>query len=113
MRIRKSKVAIGATVYVAQTQSNINYNINGGAVRTITIPSTGVFMYVFGANNNDSNITATTFVSAGSATCRLFNTYLPPSFSYSLTPTGNQTFTISASFPSGFNTFSVSFIKLG
>jgi hypothetical protein len=108
------KVAIGATVYVAQTQSNINYNLGGGgAVRTITIPSAGVFMYVFGANYNDANITATTFVSAGSSTCRLFNLYAPPGFSYSLTPTGNQTFTISAGFPSTFNTFSVSFIKLG
>ena len=47
---------------------SINYNVNGGATRTITTPSTGVFMYVFGANYNDTNITTTTFVSAGNST---------------------------------------------
>ena len=108
------KVSIGTKVYVGETLANINYNLGGGgAVRTITVPSPGVFMYVFGANYNDANITATTFVSAGSSTCRLFNLYAPPGFSYSLTPTGNQTFTISAGFPAGFNTFSVSYVKLG
>lgn len=108
------KIALGNNVYVAGTQSNINYNIGGGgAVRTITTPSNGVFMYVFGANWGDANITCTTFVSAGGSTCRLFNQYIPPGFSYSLFPTGNQTFTISASFPASFNTFTVTYVKLG
>ena len=70
-------------------------------------------MYVFGANWGDANITTTTFVSAGGSNCRLFNTYAPPGFSYNLTSTGNQTFTISAGFPASFNTFSVSYVKLG
>jgi hypothetical protein len=70
-------------------------------------------MYVFGANWGDGNITATTFVSAGTNNCRLFNQYLPPGLSYSLTSTGNQTFTISAGFPASYNTFTVSYVKLG
>jgi hypothetical protein len=80
------KVSIGTKVYVGETLANINYNLGGGgAAQTITIPSTGVFMYVFGANWGDGNITATTFVSAGTNNCRLFNQYLPPGLSYSLT----------------------------
>jgi len=104
----------GNTLFqISPYQSNINYNLaGGGAVTTVTTNSEGVFMYVLGGNYGDPNITATTFVSAGGGTCRLFNQYLPPGFGLTLTATGGQTFTISASYPPIYNSFSVKWIKI-
>jgi len=104
----------GNTLFqIAPYQANINYNTNGGGVaQTITTDSTGVFMYVFGGNYGDPNITATTFVSSGGGICRLFNQYLPPGFALVLTATGGTTFTISASYPPFYNSFSVKWIKI-
>ena len=99
--------------FIPSFQSYINYNINGGGTRTITTPSYGVFFYIFGDNYGDTNITMTTWVNAGGSGLRLYNTYVPPGFSYALASTGAQTFTVRASFPPGYNSFSVKYIRMG
>ena len=91
----------------------INYNVNGGATQTITTPSYGVFFYIFGDNYGDTNITATVWVNAGGSGSRLYNSYLPAGFSYAVASTGGQTFTIRASFPSNYNSFSVKYMRMG
>lgn len=91
----------------------INYNTNGGgAVRTITAPGAGVYIYTMGANFGDMNITTTTFVSSGGGSTRLFNQYIPPGFGLTLTAGSNGSFTISASYPSNYNNFSVQYVKI-
>jgi hypothetical protein len=101
----------GNTLFqISAVQTQINYN---GSAQTITLPSSGVFMYVFGSNYSDTNITATTFVSGGGVNnCRLFNQYLPSGFGLSLTVTGASTFTIVGSYPSTYNSFSVRWVKI-
>jgi hypothetical protein len=105
---------------VPTTLSNINYNTvagAGGSVQTITLPSSGVYMYTFGANYDNMGVTTTTCVvgaSQGVGGCRLFNTSTNPSYAVTYASTGGLTFTITTnSIPNNFNSFSVSYVKLG
>jgi hypothetical protein len=74
-------------------------------------------MYTFGANYDNMGVITTTCVvggSGGAGGCRLFNTSTNPAYPVTYASTGNLTFTISTnSIPNNFNSFSVSYVKLG
>ena len=109
----------GSVFQVPKALSNINYNTiagAGGSVQTITVPSSGVYIYTFGANYNNNGVTTTTSVVAGTdgGNCRLFNQNSHPSYPVTYTTTGSLTFTIVvSSIPNSFNSFSVSYVKIG
>ena len=89
-----------------------NYNTGGGGTaQNISMPAYGTYMVFIGHNYNDNNIAGSFMLSAyGGA--RVFNSYLPPGFNLTVTAYSSQGFTVSASYPSGYTSFLVTYLRL-
>jgi hypothetical protein len=91
--------------------STININTaGGGGTRTITFTNRGLYYVFIGANYNDVNLSTTLLVThSGSAQVARVLTINNPGFSVTVNGTTGG-FTISATYPSNYNGFDVSYV---
>jgi hypothetical protein len=90
----------------------INHNTNGGGgTRNVTFTTSGVYLVTIGRNYNDINIFTTIWVTVivASGTGKTGGIYVPQGFSVNINGVANG-FSISSSYPAGYNSFQVQYI---
>jgi hypothetical protein len=91
----------------------INHNINasGGGTKNVTVSTSGVYMFTIGRNYNDINIFTSIWLTVivGAGTGKTGAIYVPPGFAVNINGIANG-FSISSSYPTGYNSFQVQYI---